>query len=135
MTVRVDVWLDFISPFCFLLSNNIQLLEQDRSLDVHWRSLPLRQPSARVSSGTRQIVHAERQYAAEIARATYSLTLFPGPIENTLLGGGAVAQLFADDAARDGPSAAPYPDTRDEGVEGDHAAELLAEHRLAVFGR
>lgn len=82
MPVRVDVWLDFSCPFCFLLSKNVGLLQQDRGLDVHWRSLVLRQPGAPpLSSESRQIVRAERGYAAEMARTEYGLTLRPGPIE------------------------------------------------------
>ena len=86
MTVRVDVWLDFSCPFSFLASNNVRLLERDFGLDVHWRSLLLRQPGAPpVSSVNQQIVRAEREHAGEIARSGYGLTLRPGPIDTDTL--------------------------------------------------
>jgi len=86
MSVRVDVWVDFSCPFSFLLSNNVRLLEQGHGLDVHWRSLLLRQPGAPpMSSVTQRIVRAEREQAGEIARSSYGLRLSPGPIDTDTL--------------------------------------------------
>jgi len=86
MTVRVDVWLDFSCPFSFLASKHVRLLERDCGLDVHWRSLLLRQPGAPpMSSVNQQIVRAEREHAGQIARSSYGLTLCPGPIDTDTL--------------------------------------------------
>jgi hypothetical protein len=53
----------------------------------------------------------------------------------TILAGAAVAQLFADDPWRDGPTALPHADDQGAGATDHHTAELLVEHWHAVLGR
>ena len=53
----------------------------------------------------------------------------------TILAGAAVAQLFADDPWRDGPTASPHADDQGAGARDHHTAELLVEHWHAVLGR
>jgi hypothetical protein len=53
----------------------------------------------------------------------------------TILAGAAVAQLFADDPWRDGPTASPHADDQGAGAKDHHTAALLIEHWHAVLGR
>src|ERR1700741_3704535 len=53
----------------------------------------------------------------------------------TIFAGAGVAQLFADDAWRDSPTASPHADDQGAGARNDHTAELLVEHWHAVLGR
>jgi hypothetical protein len=53
----------------------------------------------------------------------------------TILAGAAVAQLFADDPWRDGPTASPQAGDQGAGARDHHTAELLVEHWHAVLGR
>ncbi len=40
--VRVDVWSDFVCPFCFLVSFNLNKLQQEYGVEFHWHAYELR---------------------------------------------------------------------------------------------
>lgn len=42
MSVRLDVWSDFMCPYCFAASLSIRALMEQRAVAVHWRAYELR---------------------------------------------------------------------------------------------
>ena len=42
MSIRFDVWSDFVCPWCFLVSTSLEKLKQSHDVKIVWRSFELR---------------------------------------------------------------------------------------------
>ncbi|MER3445618.1 MAG: hypothetical protein C4291_01750 [Candidatus Dadabacteria bacterium] len=86
MSVRIDVWSDFVCPFCFLIVPGLEELQGNYDISICWRAFLLRPPGTPPISAQRQaMIEAERKHVKHLARTRYGLELNPGPIGiNTL---------------------------------------------------
>ena len=86
MSVCIDVWSDFVCPFCFLVIPGLEKLQEDYDVGIRWRAFLLRPPGRPpLSTEGRNMIEAERKHVEQIARTQYGLELHPGPIGvNTL---------------------------------------------------
>jgi predicted DsbA family dithiol-disulfide isomerase len=81
MPVRIDVWTDFTCPFCFLVTLKLERLQQEATVDIHWRSLLVPSPNAASMSSTeRALEETRRQRIGEPIQIECGLELNPGPI-------------------------------------------------------
>jgi len=81
MAIRLDAWMDFTCPFCFLTTLAIKKLAFEFPLDVHWRSFQVRPPgSLPPSDESRALSESDRREAAKRARNEFGIILRPGPI-------------------------------------------------------
>ena len=81
MPVRLDAWIDFTCPFCFLATLTLERLHQETPVELRWRSYQLRRTGAApLSPEARSVIEKECVRAAEIARSQHGITLRPGPI-------------------------------------------------------
>lgn len=42
MSIPIDVWSDFVCPWCFLAATSLEKLKTEKRIAVHWRSYELR---------------------------------------------------------------------------------------------
>ncbi|GAB4510597.1 MAG: DsbA family protein [Anaerolineae bacterium] len=78
MTLRIDLWSDFISPWCFLINAPIQQLQASHDVDVHWRVLSVQEIE---SPGA--VTQAETAYPifAALIKDQYGVELHAGPLD------------------------------------------------------
>src|SRR5260370_937437 len=80
MAIRVDVWSDFVGPFCFLVASSLEKLEKQYDLVVHWRSFELRPAgSPPISPEYRARIEASSPVLQKRAREQYGLDINRGP--------------------------------------------------------
>ena len=64
--VRVDVWSDFVCPFCYIGALRLAQLDRQRPLDIHWHAFQLR------PAGAPPMDDAKRRMIAEHTPKTHS---------------------------------------------------------------
>ena len=80
MSIRIDVWSDFVWPFCFLVASSLEKLEEHYDIDIHWRSFELRPAgSPPIPPEYRKRIEASRPMFAKRAREQYGLEINSGP--------------------------------------------------------
>jgi len=79
--LRIDVWTDFLCPFCYLTSLRVERLAQAMPAEIVWHAFMLRPPAApRLHEDFRGIVEAEyRRIGYDIANE-FGIQINPGPI-------------------------------------------------------
>ena len=81
MPIRLDVWTDYVCPFCLLATYRLEKLQKQEPLALHWRAFMLRPPgSPPQSAQTRAMVEREHAYMKEQIQAEFGFELHPGPI-------------------------------------------------------
>ena len=69
--LRLDVWSDFVCPWCFLASTSLEKLKQSHDVEVVWHSYELRPKGsppmpeayrARIEAAQPQLVLIARQH-------------------------------------------------------------------------
>ena len=103
MTVRLDVFSDYLCPWCYNAAVRLRELEQayGDQVEVHWRAFPLipgEQPDRRVTQKTRE---GWQRIAAEEPRACFVPPALDGPLPASSI----PAQTAAKCAERQGPHA------------------------------
>jgi predicted DsbA family dithiol-disulfide isomerase len=79
--VHIDVWSDFVCPFCFLVISTLEKLREDYDVGIRWRSFLLRPPGRPpLSTEGRGMIEAEYRHVQQLARTQYGIELRPGPI-------------------------------------------------------
>ncbi|HEV7165403.1 MAG TPA: DsbA family protein [Gammaproteobacteria bacterium] len=80
-SIKVDIWSDFVSPFCFIASLRLEKLAQGDNLDPIWVAFMVRPHGAPpLPDDKRAEAERERAEAAEILRREFGLEMNPGPI-------------------------------------------------------
>ena len=98
--LRVDIWSDFVCPFCFIGALRLEQLAQQRPLDFHWHAFQLR------PAGSPPMDAAKRKMIAE---HTPKLTAQMREEFGLALGDGALCCVEVDrDFAADVAQAAQY---------------------------
>jgi predicted DsbA family dithiol-disulfide isomerase len=81
MTIRVDVWSDFVCPWCYAAALNLRALQQTEPVDVVWHSYELR-PEGAPPMPPEYLQHIEteaRPRFNQMMREQYQLEMNPGP--------------------------------------------------------
>jgi predicted DsbA family dithiol-disulfide isomerase len=86
VSVHIDVWSDFVCPFCFLITSSLEKLQEDYDVVIRLRAFLLRPPGTPpMSPERRAMIEVERKHVQQLARTQYGLELNPAPIAvNTL---------------------------------------------------
>ena len=78
--VRVDVWSDFVCPWCFLASTSLEKLEAEHKVELIWHSYELRpKGSPPMPEYYRQRIEAGRPQFEAMALERYGVQLTQGP--------------------------------------------------------
>ena len=79
--VRVDVWSDFVCPWCYLASTSLEKLESEQKIEIIWRSYELRpKGSPPMPEEFRQRIEAGRPQFDAMALERYGIKLTHGPL-------------------------------------------------------
>jgi len=79
--IRIDVWSDFVCPFCFIGNLRLEQLKEKRPIDVHWHAFMLRPPgSPAMTAEKRAMIEAYGPKVAAQIQAEYGLAIDRGPI-------------------------------------------------------
>jgi predicted DsbA family dithiol-disulfide isomerase len=81
-TVRIpiDVWSDFVCPWCFLLASSLERLKEEGRVALHWRAYELRPfNSPPLPREHRQRILDARPRLYAIAREQYAIEISEGP--------------------------------------------------------
>ncbi|GAP66671.1 DSBA oxidoreductase [Mizugakiibacter sediminis] len=79
--LRIDVWSDFVCPFCYIADLRLQQLGRARPLRVIWHAFQLRPPGAPgVTPEKRAAIEASRPRLAAELRREFGVELRPGPV-------------------------------------------------------
>ncbi len=80
-SVRVDVWSDFVCPWCFLASTSLEKLEGEQKIEIVWRSYELRpKGSPPMPEEFRQRIEAGRPQFDAMALERYGIKMVHGPL-------------------------------------------------------
>ncbi|MBI1277278.1 MAG: thioredoxin domain-containing protein [Anaerolineaceae bacterium] len=81
-SVRVDVWSDFVCPWCFLASTSLDKLEAEQKIEIVWHSYELRPKGSPPMPETyRQRILAARPQLDALAQEHYGIKLTHGPLD------------------------------------------------------
>lgn len=80
--LRVDIWSDFICPFCFIGALRLEQLAAQRPLDLHWHAFQLRPAGAPPMDAAKSRMIAEHtpKLAAQM-REEFGLDINRGPLD------------------------------------------------------
>lgn len=80
MTLHVEVWSDYVCPWCYLASTSLQKLRASHAIHVQWRAYELRpKGSPAPSPSYKARIKAMEPRLKQIAREQYGLNLQQGP--------------------------------------------------------
>jgi predicted DsbA family dithiol-disulfide isomerase len=80
MSLPIDVWSDFVCPWCYLVSTSLEALKQSHRIALHWRAYELRpEGSPPMPQAYRERIEAARPRLYAIARESYGLEIHQGP--------------------------------------------------------
>jgi predicted DsbA family dithiol-disulfide isomerase len=78
--VKIDVWSDFVCPWCFLASTSLERLKQSHAVEVVWHSYELRpKGSPPMPEAYRARIEASQPQLKAMAREKYGVELHSGP--------------------------------------------------------
>lgn len=81
MEIRVDVWSDFVCPWCFLASTSLEKLKESHGVEVVWRSYELRPKGAPPMPPEYQAhILATRPRFEAMAWEVYGVEIHGGPL-------------------------------------------------------
>lgn len=79
--IKVDIWSDFVSPFCFIAALRLEKLAKHENLSPIWVALMVRPHGAPpMTDEKRAEAERERAEAAETLHSEFGLEMQPGPI-------------------------------------------------------
>lgn len=80
MPVTVDVWSDFVCPYCYAVSFSLKELRESHSVDIRWRAYELRpQGSPPIPPAYRAQIEAARPRFRQIMWEQYGIDIQQGP--------------------------------------------------------
>lgn len=80
--LRVDIWSDFVCPFCFIGALRLEQLAAQRPLDLHWHAFQLRPAGAPPMDAAKRKMIAEHtpKLAAQM-REEFGIDIDRGPLD------------------------------------------------------
>lgn len=101
MPLRIDIWSDYASAWCFLMFTSLQKLAKTHDVNLHWRAYeinPAGMPSL-TPKERQEIEEIMRPHFEVVAREKYGVAINPGPPEvNTHLA--LIGAKYAEDHAK-----------------------------------
>jgi predicted DsbA family dithiol-disulfide isomerase len=80
MTTQIDVWSDFVCPFCFLIGASLARLQQEHDVAITWHAFELRpRGSPPMPPEYRARIEAGQPRLMAMAREQYGLEINAGP--------------------------------------------------------
>src|SRR5699024_4836834 len=80
MTTSIDVWSDFVCPFCFLVAASLARLQREHDVAITWHAFELRpRGSPPMPPECRAQIEAGQPRLLAMAREQYGLALNAGP--------------------------------------------------------
>lgn len=80
MSVSVDVWSDFVCPFCFLVSTNLKRLAETHDIQLTWHAFELRPfGSPPPDAQYRQFIAEKTPAMVAMAKTQYGVEINQGP--------------------------------------------------------
>ena len=80
MSIKVDIWSDFVCPFCLLVTSSLEKLQKEYDLSVHWHSYELRPAGAPpMPPEYQKRLQAARPMLERQARLHYGIEINSGP--------------------------------------------------------
>lgn len=80
--LRVDVWSDFVCPFCFIGALRLEQLAAQRPLDLHWHAFQLRPAGAPpMDAAKREWITGHTPQLAAQMREEFGLDIDRGPLD------------------------------------------------------
>ena len=80
MSIKVDVWSDFVCPFCLLVASSLEKLQKEYDLTVHWHAFELRPTGAApMPPEYLKRIQAARPMLERQARLHYGIEINSGP--------------------------------------------------------
>lgn len=80
--LRVDVWSDFVCPFCFIGALRLEQLAEQRPLDIHWHAFQLRPAGAPpMDAAKRKMILEHTPRLAAQMREEFGLDIDRGPLD------------------------------------------------------
>jgi predicted DsbA family dithiol-disulfide isomerase len=80
MSVIIDVWSDFVCPYCYAVAFSLKELRESHSVEIHWRSYELRPAgSPPIPPGYLAQIEAARPRFKEMMWAQYGVDIQQGP--------------------------------------------------------
>lgn len=130
--MRVDVWSDYVCPYCYLAYLNLKQLEDSHDLDLHWRSFELRPEGAPpVPEDYKQRILAARPQFIQTVKEQHGIDINAGQWginSHASLVGAKVAEVMgAGDAYHDAALRAYWEEGKsleDRAVLGDIAVSI-----------
>lgn len=81
MPLQVDVWSDFVCPFCFLAGTSVEKLQQEYDLALRWHSYELNPDGTTFSPEKLKYIQDSQPRLLRSAREQYGVELNQGPLE------------------------------------------------------
>jgi predicted DsbA family dithiol-disulfide isomerase len=80
MTIHVDVWSDFVCPWCYLANGSLNQLKQTHDVEIEWHSYELRPAgSPPMPPEYRARIEAAQPMLRQQAKEDFGLTINSGP--------------------------------------------------------
>jgi predicted DsbA family dithiol-disulfide isomerase len=80
MRIPVDVWSDFVCPWCYLAATSLERLGEEGKIALHWRAYELRPAGAPpLPAAYKERILSARPRLYAIAREQYGIEMDPGP--------------------------------------------------------
>lgn len=81
MSLQVEVWSDFICPWCYLVSTSLEKLTQSHGVQVRWRAYELRpKGAAELPRDYAERVKAMKPRLDQLAKSLYGIEFNQGPL-------------------------------------------------------
>ena len=81
MALHVDVWSDFVCPWCFLVSTSLEKLEESHGVTISWKAYELRpKGSPPMPAEYRARIEAAQPRLLHMAKTQYGLELNGGEV-------------------------------------------------------
>lgn len=105
MTVRLDVWSDYVCPYCYAVAFSLKRLQASHDVEIHWRAYELRPAGAPpMDPAYRDYIETtSRPHFNQMMRTQHGIEPNPGPFgiitRAALIGEKAAHALYSETTA------------------------------------
>jgi predicted DsbA family dithiol-disulfide isomerase len=79
MSVRLDIWADYVCPYCYAAYQAVEKLGETHPVTVYWRAFELRPAGTVISDADREAVLARRPVFEAMMWEHYGIDIAAGP--------------------------------------------------------
>lgn len=82
MSITIDVWTDYLCPYCYVTSTSLALLKRQYDIDVQYHMYEIKRDKPVAAISKRQtLINVLRPHFADIAEREYGLNINQGPTQ------------------------------------------------------